>query len=413
MFLYRLFIHLYGLAIRLGAAFHPKAKAWVEGRRHWRQQLQSRPRGEGPLIWMHCASLGEFEQGRPVLEALHREVENVQLVLTFFSPSGYEMRKDYPLADGVFYLPLDTPGNVRDFLDLLQPDAAVFVKYEFWYEILAGLRRRKVPTYLISAVFRPGQVFFRPWGRLFRRMLSFFTGIFVQDEDSRQLLASIGIERVSVAGDTRIDRVLAIAEETGEWPELEQFGKGSQVLVAGSTWGPEEQILTAWLAHPSSKGWKCIVAPHEIREEHLQRLEAQWGPEALRFTRLSGDLPGEVRILILDTIGMLARAYHYGDAAFIGGGFGKGIHNILEPMAHGLPVLFGPKHRKFREAGLLIEAGAAWAVQNEAEFFTRMESLSNTDARKTASEKGLAVLNAHLGATKKILLNFTPYAHWS
>jgi 3-deoxy-D-manno-octulosonic-acid transferase len=401
--LYRLFTSLYPLSIRLAALFNPKAKAWVEGRRHWRQQLADWERGDGPVIWMHCASLGEFEQGRPVLEELNREHPEAQLVLTFFSPSGYEMRKNYTLASGVFYLPPDGVKNASDFLDLLRPDMAIFVKYEFWYDYLKALHQRSIPTVLISGAFRPEQVFFKPWGGLFRAMLSFFDRLFVQDESSRLLLESIGIERVEVAGDTRIDRVLALAAEDKPMPLLESFSAGARVLVAGSSWAPEEQILEEWLKHPSSQTWKCIIAPHEIREEHILALEKRLGEAVIRFTRAKDANPGPARMLILDTIGMLGHAYSYGHAAFIGGGFGKGIHNILEPMSHGLPVLFGPKHQKFREAEMLIGGGAAWQVSGAGEFIDRMQALSEEDFRAAASGKGLTLLHLHAGATKKIV----------
>ncbi|MFZ2900982.1 MAG: glycosyltransferase N-terminal domain-containing protein [Saprospiraceae bacterium] len=401
--LYRLFNSLYPLSIRLAGLFNPKAEAWVEGRRHWRQQLADWKRGDGPVIWMHCASLGEFEQGRPVLEELNREYPEAQLVLTFFSPSGYEMRRNYPLASGVFYLPPDGVKNANDFLDLLRPDMAIFVKYEFWYDYLSALHQRNIPTVLISGAFRPGQVFFKPWGGLFREMLSFFDRLFVQDESSRQLLASIGINRVEVAGDTRIDRVLALAKEDKPMPLLESFSAGAGVLVAGSSWAPEEQILEEWLKHPSSQVWKCIIAPHEIREEHILALEKRLGEQVIRFTRAKDAAPAPARVLILDTIGMLGHAYRYGHAAFIGGGFGRGIHNILEPMSQGLPVLFGPRHQKFREAEMLIGGGAAWQVSGAGEFIARMRELTKEDFRASASAKGLALLHLHAGATKKIV----------
>ncbi|MBK7407365.1 MAG: 3-deoxy-D-manno-octulosonic acid transferase [Saprospirales bacterium] len=401
--LYRLTLLLYGWIIRLGAGFHPKARAWVEGRKQWRQTLRNWARPEGRIGWMHCASLGEFEQGRPVLEEIHRTLPDVQLVLTFFSPSGYEMRKNYPLVKGVFYLPLDSPSNARDFLDLLRPDVVVFVKYEFWYYFWRELQRRRIPTLLISAIFRPGQVFFKPWGGLFRKMLQAPVGLFVQDERSRQLLGSIGVKNAIVAGDTRIDRVLSLVQEDKAWPILEAFCRGSKVLVAGSAWPPDEQLLSSWLAHPSSQSWKCIIAPHEIEEAAILALEKRLPQPALRYTQVGEKKIEDYRILILDTIGMLASAYRYGEVAYVGGGFGKGIHNILEPMAHGLPVLFGPAHQKFREAYLLQEAGAAWSVTNEGAFQSRMVFLSHTENRKEASKKGLDLLNEHQGATRQIV----------
>ena len=401
-FIYLLSLHAYGLLIKLGALFHPKAKAWVEGRKNWRQKLGAWQRGEGKLLWMHCASLGEFEQGRPVLEAIRREMPDIRLVLTFFSPSGYEMRKNYATVDGVFYLPLDTPANARDFLGLLRPDMAVFVKYEFWHFFWKELGNRGIPTLLISAIFRPGQAFFQFWGGFFRKMLFLPDRIFVQDEASKGLLDRIGVTGAVVAGDTRIDRVLAMAEEKKEWKLLDDFCRDGKILVAGSAWPPDEQILVKWLRDPSSKGWKCILAPHEIGEETIHSLIQRLGEPAIRFTE-AGNEQAAARILILDTIGMLAFVYRYGHVAYIGGGFGKGIHNILEPMAQGLPVLFGPRHEKFREAILLQEAGAAWAFRNAEEFIKRMAFLTNEENRKEASEKGLAVLRRQQGATGLII----------
>lgn len=360
-------------------------------------------RGDGKVIWMHCASLGEFEQGRPVLEALHSQYPEVKLVLSFFSPSGFEMRKNFPLAAGVFYLPADSPANARDFLDLLRPDAVIFVKYEFWYYILRETHARKIPAYLISAIFRPDQIFFKPWGSLFREMLSFFDVLFVQNETSCLLIESIGLSSAVVSGDTRIDRVLALSRERKEWPLIEAFSRDSRLLIAGSTWAPDEQILIQWLGHPSSEGWKCMIAPHEIREGHIQSLMRKLDEPVVRFTEGDPALASGARIMILDTIGVLGQTYRQATAAFIGGGFGKGIHNILEPMASGAPVLFGPRHQKFREAELLIEAGAAWSVTDAAAFIERMEALSDDTFRKEASVKGLAVLNKNRGATEKIV----------
>lgn len=387
----------------MGALFHPKAKAWVEGRRNWRQKLGEWQRGEGKLLWMHCASLGEFEQGRPVLEAIRREKPHIRLALTFFSPSGYEMRKNYAVVDGVFYLPLDTPANARDFISLLRPDMAIFVKYEFWYFFWRELGNRGIPTLLISAIFRPGQVFFQTWGRFFRNMLSLPERIFVQDEVSKGLLDTIGVKGSVVAGDTRIDRVLAMAEEKKEWKLLDDFCREGKILIAGSAWPPDEQILAKWLRDPSSYGWKCILAPHEIGEDSIRSLMQRLGEPAVRFTGRPENNIAKARVLILDTIGMLAFVYRYGHVACIGGGFGKGIHNILEPMAQGLPVLFGPRHEKFREALLLQEAGAAWAFGNVEEFIKRMSFLSIEENRIEASEKGLAVLRRHQGATRLIV----------
>ena len=410
--LYIIALHLYALGIRLGAFFHPKAKAWVEGRKNWRERLGSWQRREGKLLWIHCASLGEFEQGRPIIERLKAGMPGVQVLLTFFSPSGYEMRKNYPLADGVFYLPLDTPANARAFVDILRPDMAVFVKYEFWYFFWKELQKRNIPVVLVSAIFRPDQVFFRPWGGIFREMLRIPERIFVQDERSYQLLSTGGVLSVEIAGDTRIDRVLAMVEEKKEWPVLEAFSRNARVLVAGSVWPPDEQILEKWLNHPSSAGWKCIIAPHEIEEESIRALEQRLGGAVIRYTGRVED-PAGARVLLLDTIGMLAFVYRYGHVAYIGGGFGKGIHNILEPMAHGLPVLFGPRHEKFREAILLREAGAAWAIESAEDFMERINFLSKEENRKLAAGKGLAVLQSNQGATEKVvqfLAKFFPHA---
>jgi 3-deoxy-D-manno-octulosonic-acid transferase len=352
---------------------------------------------------MHCASLGEFEQGRPVLEALHKEVPDARLILTFFSPSGFEMRKNYPLATGgVFYLPLDGPASARDFLDIVRPEAAIFVKYEFWYFYLRELKNRGVPTVLVSAIFRKEQAFFKLWGGWFRKMLGYFSALFVQDEASRELLDQIGVKNVEVAGDTRIDRVLDVAQEAMEWPVLDRFCAGARVLVAGSVWPPDERLLQAWLSDAVSEGWKCILAPHEIEEEHILGLTRTLPGPVVRYTAAAKGGPVEGRVMLLDTVGMLASAYRYGELAYVGGGFGKGIHNVLEPMAHGLPVFFGPRHEKFREARLLIESGAAFPVRSEAGFVKKFGEICSKSDISLASQAGMEILERNKGATLRI-----------
>ena len=334
----------------LAALRNPKARQWSEGRRNIFKRLEESISTTENIVWVHCASLGEFEQGRPIIERLKEERPELRILLTFFSPSGYEIRKNYAGADFIFYLPVDRLSYVRRFLDIVRPVAAVFVKYEFWHNYLAELHRREVPTYVVSAIFRRDSIFFRPWGGAWRRALRSFTSIYVQNEESRALLSELGINNVVIAGDTRFDRVAAIARATRQIPLIERFKGCARLFVAGSTWGPDEELLIELINQ--NPDIRFVVAPHEMDEERIAKLAAAIKGGAVRYTQVSEDTDFEnVQVLILNTVGILSSVYGYAEWGYIGGGFGVGIHNTLEAATFGLPIAFGPKYQKFKEIG--------------------------------------------------------------
>ncbi|PID90196.1 MAG: 3-deoxy-D-manno-octulosonic acid transferase [Bacteroidetes bacterium] len=404
-FLYEFGISAYAAILRLVALWHPKARQMVEGRRDWREKLRSAMGcRKGRVVWFHCASLGEFEQGRPIMEAFMHQHPDWQLVLTFFSPSGYNVRKDYELADLVLYLPLDTASNARDFVGILTPDCAFFVKYEIWRNMLKVLHQRSIPTFLVSAIFRPSQLFFKPYGGWYRRLLRRFTHIYVQDDDSRQLLEGIGMQQVTVAGDSRFDRVAAAASSVRELAPVARFAEGHRVLIAGSTWPPDEEHLLS-LAGQLPEGWKIILAPHEIEDGRIDRWIGRVGLPALRYTRLTAESPLEQsRVLIVDTIGILLSVYQYGDLAYIGGGFGAGIHNTLEPAAFGMPVIFGPNNQRFREAQELMEEGAAYSIDNADGLLSlALPLMRQPEALRVAGDKARGYVQDNTGASQLVL----------
>lgn len=355
------------------------------------------------VVWIHAASLGEFEQGRPIIERIKREMPDTVVVVTFFSPSGYEIRKNYPLADFVFYLPADLPHNVTRFLDAIHPDIAIFIKYEFWLNYLNELHRRSIPTYLISAIFRPSQIHFRPWGVMWRRTLRCYSSIFVQDKASEQLLQGVEYRRAIIAGDTRFDRVTEIAQNAKRIPIIELFRGTTPLFVAGSTWGKDEELLTELInAHPDTR---FIIAPHEMDESRMQRLEATIQGGVARYTRSMevSDFSG-AQVLILDTIGLLSSAYSYARWAYIGGGFGIGIHNTLEAATFGLPIAFGPNYHKFREARDMVELGAATSITSAAELMDWFATIKEEgEALQKASSSALSYTKEHCGATNTIM----------
>lgn len=361
--IYWLAIRCYAIILRIAALFNPKAKLFVRGRKgllaSMRYALIEERR---PRIWMHCASLGEFEQGRPLLEKLRKKHPGYAIVLTFFSPSGYEVRKHYEGADYIFYLPLDSFFNAKRFLKIVQPKVCIFVKYEFWYFYLLQAARQDIPAILISAIFRKSQPFFQWYGRLHRRMLHCFTHIFVQDAESVQLLGKIGIEDVTIAGDTRFDRVTEAIIEQKELPIADVFSKGANILVAGSTWAEDEHALNKLMSLLPAD-WKLILAPHEIHEAHISEIEKLFGDVTVRWSQWNEG--NNKRILIVDKIGLLLQLYRYGKAAWIGGGFGtKGLHNVLEAAVYGIPVVFGPNYQKSREARELVSSSAAIVIND-------------------------------------------------
>ena len=380
---------------------NPKAGKLTKGQKEIFPYLEKTLDKNGGYIWIHASSLGEFEQGRPLIETIRRTYPERKILLTFFSPSGYEVRKNYNQVDAVCYLPFDLPGNVRRFLDLVKPQSAIFIKYEFWANYLTELKKRDIPTYIISAIFRPKQIFFRFYGGYFRKMLHCFTRLYVQDENSRKLLDSIGVRNVSVVGDTRFDRVVEISNSTDPNPLLEKFVGEKFVWVGGSTWPKDEEIILDYFnRHPEQK---LILAPHEIHEEHLQSIIARLKRPYLRYTQATGANVADADCLIIDCFGLLSSLYRYGKLAYIGGGFGVGIHNIAEAAVYSIPVIFGPNYHRFKEAINLIDNGGAFPIHDAASFESTIENfISNREALEQAGKSAGDYIKSHSGATAVI-----------
>jgi 3-deoxy-D-manno-octulosonic-acid transferase len=354
-------------------------------------------------VWFHCASLGEFEQGRPVIEAFKEAYPNYKVMLTFFSPSGYEVRKNYSGADFIFYLPLDSLKNANLFLDIVKPKLAVFVKYEFWHYYLQALQQRNIPVLSISAIFRPGQVFFKPYGEFNRNMLRRFTHIYTQNKASLELLQTIGISRATIAGDTRFDRVLQTAAAVKTIPIVEAFANRQEVFIVGSSWPADVEVLLP-LIEKYRQTIKFIIAPHEIHESGITNLMQQLGSNAIRLSKAIETNAANYNVLVVDNIGMLSSLYSYGTYAYIGGAFGKGLHNTLEAAVFGLPLFFGPKYEKFQEAKDLVQLGCAFPVQNTQELLQVFEDLHTTPGlRQNITNKEKAYVHEQAGATAKIM----------
>lgn len=407
--LYDIALFFYHLLIRVTAPFHRKSRLMVTGRRNWQEELRRRRLPGETYVWVHCASLGEFEQGRPLIEALRKEKPGLKVALTFFSPSGYEIRKNYPQADLVAYLPFDTRRNASAFTDILRPSVAFFVKYEFWFHTLEALHQQNIPVYLVSGIFRKSQPFFSdtPWGKWYRQVLARFTHLFVQDENSEQLLRTIGISRCTVSGDTRFDRVAAIADGSQPLPLVDKFSGGRQLLVAGSTWKPDEELLVPFVE--ASRGWKFIIVPHEVTPANINRLTRMLKTPPLLYSQATEANVTGHDVMVIDSVGILSSVYRYGTIAYIGGGFGVGIHNILEAATFGLPLFFGPNFQKFREAMDLVELGAAFPVTTTASFMSRLSGLTSVpDAMARARQASSTYVKNNLGATSKILAAVFP-----
>ena len=403
MWLYNIAIAAYASLIRLISPWNEKARQWSEGRKGIFERMRQTIKGER-VVWVHSASLGEFEQGRPIIEYIRANYPEYKILLTFFSPSGYEIRKNYEGADYIFYLPADTKANVRKFLDIVKPEVAIFVKYEFWLNMLSELRRRKVRTYVVSAIFRQNSIFFRPYGSMWCRALETFDTIFVQDEASQRLLATIGFDNVVVAGDTRFDRVAQIASMAKRVDVIEEFKGESPLFVAGSTWGPDEEILLPLINE--NPQIKFVIAPHEMEEERINHILKSVQGGAVRYTQREGvDLAAQ-QVLVLDTIGILSSVYGSATWAYIGGGFGVGIHNTLEAATFGLPIAFGTNYAKFKEAVDMVSLGAATSVDG-AEALKAWFAPLRDDAESLvlASRAAKEYTVRHQGATQCIVKN--------
>ncbi|MFP4557197.1 MAG: 3-deoxy-D-manno-octulosonic acid transferase [Bacteroidales bacterium] len=404
-FIYSIVIKIFYLLILLFSTFNSKAKQWIEGRKNWHSKLKNSINSEDTIAWFHCASLGEFEQGRTLMEAYSNKNPNHKILITFFSPSGYRVRKDYKGADYVFYLPLDTRRNAKRFITIVKPKTAFFIKYEFWFHFLNELKRQDIPTYLVSAIFRPSQIFFKWYGGWNRRMLSCFTRIFLQDSKSKQLLAGIGYTNTTVAGDTRFDRVFATAKSVNEIPLIKEFCGDSTIIVAGSTWPKDEKLLIQYI-NTTKSPVKLIIAPHEISSQHVNNICSAIEHQVVRYTNPDENELKESKVLVLNTIGMLASAYQYGHIAYVGGGFGAGIHNTLEPATFGIPVIFGPNYKKFKEACELIDTGAGFTIDTMDQLNDTFSILlSSKGILKEKGDKAREYINQNIGATSRIINN--------
>lgn len=382
--MYSLAIYLYMLAANVVALFNQKVRLMVKGQRNTWQKLRAEV-GNDRYVWFHAASLGEFEQGRPLMERLRREFPEKKILLTFFSPSGYEVRKNFEGADIVCYLPFDTPLNARKFIRLARPEAAYFIKYEFWRNYIDVLHRQGIPCYSVSSIFREQQIFFRPYGRHYARCLKRMTHLFVQNEHSKELLSTIGVNQVSVVGDTRFDRVIDIMNAARELPLVQRFAHGSRVIIAGSSWQPDEDIIIEHFnAH---REWKLILAPHVVNEEHLREIETKLKRPSVRYSAATINSVAEVDCLIVDCYGLLSSIYRYATVAYVGGGFGVGIHNVPEAAVYGVPVVIGPNHAKFREAQALLICGGCHEIKNAADYHSLINRFATDAALVKASGK--------------------------
>ena len=411
--IYNLIIYLYLFGVAIYSRFNEKVRKMWRGEREAFSILKEKVDPEAKYVWFHAASLGEFEQGRPLMEQLRREHPEYKILLTFFSPSGYEVRKNYEGADIICYLPLDTITNARRFLRTVRPVMAFFIKYEFWYNYLHILKHRGVPVYSVSSIFRPNQVFFRWYGRQYSHVLKCFTRFYVQNDISRDLLATLGITDVTVVGDTRFDRVLQIKEAAKQLPIVESFCKASlkndlspKVFVAGSSWQPDEDIFIPFFNE--HKDWKLIIAPHVISEDHLGQIETKLkGRKVIRYSVVSkkSELPSEdAEVLIIDCFGLLSSIYRYADVTYVGGGFGVGLHNTLEAAVWDVPVIFGPNNQRFQEAQGLKACGGGLEITNADDFRQTMQHfISEPQVIQQAGEKAGAFVQQMTGATKKIL----------
>ena len=418
--MYNLIIYLYLCGVAIVSLFNEKVRKMWRGEREAIRILKEKVDPNAKYVWFHAASLGEFEQGRPLMEQLRREHPEYKILLTFFSPSGYEVRKNYEGADIICYLPLDTITNARRFLRTIRPVMAFFIKYEFWYNYLHILKHRGVPVYSVSSIFRPGQVFFRWYGRQYSHVLKCFTHFFVQNDISKELLATIGISDVTVVGDTRFDRVLQIKAAAKQLPIVEAFcqkltanSQKPKVFIAGSSWQPDEEIFIPWLNE--HKDWKLVIAPHVISEDHLQQIEKLLeGRKVVRYTQVNETDPSpltshpsplqDAEVLIINCFGLLSSIYHYADVTYVGGGFGVGIHNTLEAAVWDVPVFFGPNNQRFQEAQGLKACGAGLEIANADDFRRYMQGFEeHPEVIKELGEKAGAYVASLAGATDKVL----------
>ena len=404
--IYNLAMYLLELGVKLAALFSDKPAKMVKGHRDAYDLLKSKIDHNARYIWFHAASLGEFEQGRPLIERIRKEYPQYKILQTFFSPSGYEVRKNYDGADIVCYLSIDTPSNVKKFIDLVNPCMVFFVKYEFWQNYLNALAKKGVPVYSVSSIFRPGQIFFRWYGKSYQQVLKTFAHLFVQNEESKQLLAEIGVKNTTVVGDTRFDRVLDICAAAKQLPLVQKFKGDALTFVAGSSWGPDEDIFIKYFnTHPEMK---LIIAPHVVNDGHLKEIESKLQRSSIRYTQATEENVAQADCLIIDCYGLLSSIYRYGEISYIGGGFGVGIHNVLEAAVYGIPVIFGPNNKKFREAQHLLANKGGFEINGYEDFEQLMNKFLTDEAYlKQSGQAAGDYVKGNAGAMDKIMNHIT------
>ena len=403
-FLYNIAILLVGWVLRILAIFNKKIRLFVNGRKTIFDSLKAEISATDKVVWFHCASLGEFEQGRPIIERFKQQFPSFKILLTFFSPSGYEIRKQYEMADLVTYLPLDSKKNAKKFIEMAHPTLAVFVKYEFWPQMLKELKSKQTHTILISGIFRKEQFFFKWYGKWLQKSLQSFHHFFVQNKQSQELLAKIGILNSTVHGDTRFDRVFMVSKQDNTIDNLEDFAKDKAILVAGSTWPKDEELVINYINKNTASNFKTILAPHTISLKHLALLKSRIVKNTVLFSEYKKNKVGNAEVLIIDSIGILNKVYSYADIVYVGGGFGTGIHNILEPATFGLPIIIGPNYHKFNEAKVLINLGACKVIKNENELENELNFLfKNEEKRIERGAISKSYVQDHLGATDLVI----------
>lgn len=404
IFIYNLSLKVISGLFALAALFNNKAKLFVKGRKGLITRIsEDLKENTDPVLWIHCASLGEFEQGRPIIEAFKKEYAGYKIMLTFFSPSGYEIRKNYALADWVYYLPWDTKNNARQFVDAVKPELAIFVKYEFWFHFSNELHKRSIPLISVASIFRKDQLFFKSYGSFYSNILKKFSYFFVQNHLSKDLLKTLGLVNVSVAGDTRFDRVNEVASSSEPLPLISKFKNDTKLMVIGSAWPEDMEVLSPFINEQGSK-LKFIIAPHEINEASLKLIESQLAQKHIRYSQTAVMDLQQFNVLIIDNIGLLSRLYKYGEFAFIGGAYGKGLHNILEAACYGVPIFFGNKNfEKFQEAKDLINRGGAFDIADYSDLLTKYEMVNVPENFMLACEVTKSYVQENLGATDKIM----------
>ncbi len=400
--IYSFFTHLAHYFLKIVALFNPKIKLFIDGRKIVFKTLKKQIQPTDKTLWIHCASLGEFEQGLPIIEQLKQEYATHKIVVSFFSPSGYEVKKDSSIADVIVYLPLDTKTNAKRFLDAVHPNLVVFVKYEFWPNYLSELKRRNIKTLLVSAIFRENQAFFKSFGKWLQRYLKAFQHFFVQNENSKVLLQNIGFTNVTVSGDTRFDRVLAILERDNRLPFIEDFKQAKTTIIYGSSWEDDEAIYLNFLN--TSENIKHIIAPHDIKKEKITYLKSSIHKKVILYSEIKGRVLSDYDVILIDTVGLLTKIYSYADVAFVGGAFKTGLHNILEPAVFGIPIIIGPNYSKFQEATDLVYKKGVITVTNQQEYETAILSLINNENLKTIlGNINIQYIIEKAGATTKII----------